>query len=697
MLASHQTASRLAFVGLLTLINLGAPSPAGAAQEPHDDTLSDRSFLPPAIHATRLDYSKFDLPEAVTVITQDDIRLAGHIEITEIFRSVPGFRIAKIGDESRVSYHGTNGTQNRRMLITVDGRNVLIGDGQFVEFDRLPIELEDIARITITRGPNGAAYGDNAFLASIDFETVGRDSPRGIAIRAGGGSNERRKVAVSGNEQIGVLDVQFSVGTEHDGGYDFFDAAGTPRDDGKDLDRGRLAIEREFNEDSLWRLDANFYDSENQTGIRALRLTGEQHNNGNFVALSNRREFGEFRRFDWVLSHNHQFESVRNRGCYTDEAIASFRMAFPDPAFQARLLAPTLFVPDILDVPLEDTCFFTDIAISSDRTELQLEYEAQQGPWRYLLGASGTRTDASSAQRFAGRHQLQRSYRIFGETDLALGEVHVSLGVMAQDSSNVDDTEPAWRGALNWQFAPNQAVRYSYTQSFRVPSLLESETFWTGAFLFGRRGETLSDYQFTIPLPLILNSMQVKPETIDSHAIGYFGTFSRSGTSIDLKVFREKIRDPIESGVFYFSPPPFNGPSFLLSGVEGEFTLRLSERWKVGGHYSYLDTDAGPDTLERGLQGRHASSLQATYRPAVAHAFTIAYYGNSAISGNSYDRYDLVYNYGRSLGQHLFRSQVIFNHHVGGRDGFRENVPFLSNEGYFAHLNQLFIFAELTF
>ena len=95
-----------------------------SAQDAED--LSDALHLPPAIHATRLDYSEFDVPEAVTVVTQDDIRLAGYLEISEIFRSVPGFRIVKIGDESRLSYHGTNGTQNRRMLITIDGRTVLI-------------------------------------------------------------------------------------------------------------------------------------------------------------------------------------------------------------------------------------------------------------------------------------------------------------------------------------------------------------------------------------------------------------------------------------------------------------------------------------------------------------------------------------------------------------------------------------------
>lgn len=680
----------------LSLIGLATLCSAAAAQEQAERGLLEPSPLPPAIHATRLDYSEFEVPEAVTVITQADIRRAGFLEISEIFRSVPGFRIVKIGDESRVSYHGTTVSQNRRMLITIDGRSVLIGDGQYVEFDRLPIELEDIERVTITRGPNGAAYGDNAFLASIDFKTIGRDAPRGVSIRAGGGHNDRRSAAASINEQIGGYAVQFSAAADRDGGYDHYDSLNTPRDDGKDTKRARLAIEREFVEGSRWRLDSSIYDSVNKTGIQLLRFSGEQDNEGKFVAISNEQEFGEFSRLDWFVSHNRQRESLRQLGCYTPEAIAGALAIVTEPARQAQLLAPTQFVPRILGVPLQDTCFFIDLATDSTRNELEVEFESRRGPWRYLLGGSATQIDAESAQRFAGIDQRQRSYRVFGESALAMGNVHASLGVMAQDSSNVQDTELAWRGALNWLFQPNQTLRYSYAHSFRIPSLTETETLWTGEFRFGRRGEPLSTYQLSIPLPIVTSAAALQPETIESHSIGYFGAFLASSMTIDLKVFRETIRDRVEADVFYFSRPPFNADSFSLSGAETEITVRLNDRWRVSGHYSYLDSNARA-AFERGMHGDHASSLAMTYRPRSGHEFTTAYYGNSAISGNSYDRYDLVYNYDRQFGETLFRSQLIFQHHVGGVDGIRGNVALLSNEGHFEHLNQVFVNFELMF
>lgn len=676
------------------LVILAITSP-GHSQSPAGDDLSGVELPTPAIHATRLDYSEFDTPEAVTVITQQQIREAGYLEISEIFRAVPGFRIVKMGDESRVSYHGTTGRQNRRMLVTIDGRSALIADGQNVEFDRLPISLEDIARVTIMRGPNGAAYGDNAFLASIDFQTIGRDDPLGTSIRVGGGENARRRIGAFAHYQLAGFDLALSVASERDGGYPYMDAHKTPRDDGQDTDRVRLAIERDFSDSSHWRLDISGYDSEHKTGIPPLQFDGTQKNRGEFAALSNSREIGEESRLDWIATRNEQHETIRTSGCYTPPTIAGIRGAFADPTMVAQLLAPTVLVPRVLGTSLPDTCFYWDVGIESIRTALEVEFESRHGPWRYTLGASASDVDADSDELFDGQTQEQRSYRVFGETALAIGTLHTSVGAMLQDSSNVDDTQLAWRTALNWQFSPAHVVRYSYASSFRIPSLGETETHWRTDFFFGRRGEPLSTYQFSLSSPLTTSETRLEPERIRSHSVGYFGTFLKSTATVDIKIFRDRISDPVEANAALISAPPLNGRPFTLEGVEGEIGLSLSPRWRISGQYSYLHSDAPP--FELGLQGDHGSSIAVTFRPTITHALTAAYYGNSAISGNSYDRYDLVYNYQRALGSVNFRSQMIFQHHVGGVDGFRRGVFLAPDEGHFENLNQLFLYVDLSF
>ncbi|MDY6944877.1 MAG: TonB-dependent receptor [Pseudomonadota bacterium] len=687
----HRTRRSVVFFALLT------SSPITLAQSSlEQDDLSTGPPLGPAIHATRLDYSEWDVPEAVTVISQEDIWRAGYLEISEIFRAVPGFRIAKIGDESRVSYHGTTVRQNRRMRITIDSHTILVADGQYIEFDRLPIQLEDIRRITITRGPNAAAFGENAFLASINFETLARDDPRGLSLRAGGGDNARRRVGLGINEQFGPYTVALSAGTERDGGYDYLDSERTPRQDGKTIDQARLAVSRDVGDSGHLQLDTSGYDSRHQTGFRPLRFTGQQRNNGRFVGLAYQHELDEATRIDWLISHNRQTESVRQHGCYTPDAIAGAMEFASDPAQLMGLLAPTLFVPSLLGVPLADTCFFTDIGIESSRSEIEVEYESGGGPWRYALGASAGLSEASSEQYLAGIDAQLHSYRAFGEIARSLGLVHASVGLMAQNASNVAKTQLAWRGALNWQFTPEQMIRYSYARSFRIPSLVETEADWAGAYYFGRRGDPLSSYTFSLPLPNLTIQRRLTPERIEAHALGYFGAFRNSALTLDVKAFTEHISNPVEAGVIHFTSPPFNSAPYTLRGAETEVALRAHDRWRISGHYSYLDTSART-AFERGLHARHAGSLALTYQPAPAHQLTAAYYGNSAISGLSYGRYDLVYAHSRAFKRWQWRSQLILHYYTREPQGIRDASAVLSDEAYFDHRAQLFAYLELTF
>lgn len=83
-----------------------------------------------------------------------------------------------------------------------------------------------------------------------------------------------------------------------------------------------MTVERPFTERSLWRVDASAYDADNKTGVHALGLTGNQDNDGYFIALSNEREVGEMSRLDWFVSHNRQRELIRHTACYTPETIA---------------------------------------------------------------------------------------------------------------------------------------------------------------------------------------------------------------------------------------------------------------------------------------------------------------------------------------------------------------------------------------
>ncbi len=668
------------------------------AQTPGESpsTALANEFVPePAIHATRLDYSHFDLPVAATVITQDDIRRYGFVEISEIFRIVPGFRIVKIGDESRVSYHGLTVRQNRRMKLTINGKNVLVGDGAYIEFDRLPIELDDIVRITITRGPNGATFGDNAFVGSIDFATVKSVGASAYSARAGVGSEARRKYGLGVAERLGPIDLNFSAAYEHDGGYDYSDPQKSTGNDGRAIKRAHLDLQR-ATAASTWGLEFNGYDSDQIIGSRSLGLSGTQKNNGYFAALSNKRELGADARLDWLVSYNNQDEFTRSDGCLTPDNLAKMNLIITNPVLLAQLAAMARAVPSTLGVAPANTCLYLDLDTKSSRTDAEIEYERRVGRARFLLGSSATYIEARSDERWSGIRQTQRSYRAFAEADYGWERVHASLGLMWQDSDNVAKSQTAGRAALNWHLTPSQTLRYSYSHSFRIPSLVESETIWAPVFNFGQRGQPFSSYLLSFPFPVVRNPIRIKSETIDSHEIGYFGVLAQSRVEIDAKLFHDTLHNPVEAGWWYWDPPATNQADFTLQGAELDLTARFSQHWRFRAHYSYLDNDSRRP-FELGMHGTDAGSFALSYDFAPGNTVTAAYYGNSKISGNSYDRYDLVYTLDKRVGKVRLRPQFIYQRHVGGRDGVKNANPLLSDERFLANLNQFFFYLNVEY
>jgi iron complex outermembrane receptor protein len=665
------------------------------AQELGTDELGDSSTLNAAIHPTRLDYSKFDSPEAVTVLTKEDIRSAGYLDISEIFRSVPGFRVVKIGDESRISYHGTAVRQNRRLRVTINGKNVLIGDGQYVEFDRLPIAVEDISRVVITRGTNGAAYGDNAFLANIDFQTVGRNDPHITAVRGGGGSNSRSKYSIATNEEFAGFNVSASLGGEYNGGYDYEDLNGTPRNDGKQVYRAQLTVSKAVTDRSVWDFNVSAYDSENQIGV--LEQVGVQTNKGQFFELSNKWELGQSSRLDTSISHNHQQEEQRQYGCLTTELRNAWLGAIQSPSLRGQLQGAFGAIQAGFGLPLANICEYNDLDIESTRTDVEVEFQSRVGNWRYTAGASASRVDAESAQYFDGVDQRQETYRVFGETAYSFGAVNVSVGGMAQDSDNVADTEYAGRAAINWTVTPGQSLRYAYAEGFRVPSLMESESMWRAQFCFRRDTDPINSAVLCRGPGVITSTVVVEPEHISSHSVGYFGTFVDNAITIDVKAFHDEIRDPITSNYFFFTSAPRNDSSFTLQGVETETAFRVTEQWALKAQYSFLENDA-VQTFEQGMQGRHAGSLGITFKPTLGHSVTTSYYANSDISDNDYSRIDVAYNYFHRLGKRGdAQLQVVYQHHISDVDGVGIGGPLGSNEGVYKNDDQIFAYLQVGF
>ncbi len=115
-------------------------------------------------------------PSAISIITEEDIKRSGAQSIPDILKFFPGLDVIEITSSHwEVNARGFNQLLSNKMLVLVDGRSVYFDYFGGVIWQGLPIQLEDIKRIEIVRGPISALYGANAFSGVINIITK---SPR---------------------------------------------------------------------------------------------------------------------------------------------------------------------------------------------------------------------------------------------------------------------------------------------------------------------------------------------------------------------------------------------------------------------------------------------------------------------------------------------------------------------------------------
>lgn len=144
--------------------------------------------IPMVLTASRLAQSPLDAPAPVTVIDREMIVASGFNEIHDLLRLAPGFLVADHPDgPPTVASHGLGDAHARRIKVMVDGRTINSPLWGNVIWDNLPLRVDDVERIEVVRGPNGAAYGVNAFQGVVNIITraPSTESGRAFVVRAG--------------------------------------------------------------------------------------------------------------------------------------------------------------------------------------------------------------------------------------------------------------------------------------------------------------------------------------------------------------------------------------------------------------------------------------------------------------------------------------------------------------------------------
>jgi len=175
---------------------------------------------------------------AIFVITQEDIRRSGALNIPDLLRMAPGIDVAQINANNwAIGVRGFNGRFSNKLLVMVDGRSVYTSSFGGVFWDVLDLPLEDIERIEVIRGPGGSVWGANAVNGIINIITKKASETQGAQVTTGGGNVQQGFGTVQYGGNLGSS-TKYRAYTKYVNDGDFPDALGQNGGDGWHMLRG---------------------------------------------------------------------------------------------------------------------------------------------------------------------------------------------------------------------------------------------------------------------------------------------------------------------------------------------------------------------------------------------------------------------------------------------------------------------------
>jgi iron complex outermembrane receptor protein len=136
-------------------------------------------------------------PASVFVISAEDIRRSGAINLPEALRLAPNLEVARMnGFSYTITARGFNSPESsNKLLVLVDGRSVYSPLASSVFWENLDVPLEDVARIEVISGPGGALYGANAVNGVINIITKDSSQTQGGLASATVGTTDNKLMA----------------------------------------------------------------------------------------------------------------------------------------------------------------------------------------------------------------------------------------------------------------------------------------------------------------------------------------------------------------------------------------------------------------------------------------------------------------------------------------------------------------------
>ena len=225
------------------------------AQTPQDaGALSLDSLLNIRVStASRYEQIAAAAPASVVIVTGEEIRKFGYRTLADVLNNVAGFYVSY---DRNYTYIGVRGFSrptdyNNRILLLLNGQRMNEGFYGSAYYEGvLGIDMRNIERVEIVRGPGSALYGTSAMFAVVNLVTASSNSGPAKRVTAGFGDAGLRQLSAAATGNAAAF--EYNVGaqySEQDGKDQYYAEYDTPATnhgtaEGLDWERARSLFAR---------------------------------------------------------------------------------------------------------------------------------------------------------------------------------------------------------------------------------------------------------------------------------------------------------------------------------------------------------------------------------------------------------------------------------------------------------------------
>jgi len=588
---------------------------------------------------------------SIFVITAEDIRHSGAMNIPDLLRMVPGMDVAQINSNTwAISARGFNFQFASKLLVLIDGRAVYTPLFGGVNWDTQEVPLEDIERIEVIRGPGGAVWGANAVDGVVDIITKKAEETLGALVTGGGGTQSQEFGTMQyGGKIRGSTSYRFF--TSYQNNNHLSDLSGQNGEDGWHLLHGGFRADTKLSQkDSLTTQGDLYTGSEGATIMHAILSPPENVTVEKLVTLSGGNILG---RWDHVFSSR----CDTTLQFYFDE----YHRGGPD----------AIDVRDTIDFD------FQNHLVLGTRQDLI---------WGVGYRHSVDDTEGTIDEAFFPADSSKQLFNVFVQDQITLrpNRAYLYVGTKLEDSYFTGfDLQPSVHVA--WTPSAHRTFWGGVSRASRTP---------------GRRDVGLDAALAALPGPaevVLLGNPNMKPEHVIAYELGYRAQPTER-FSIDVTVFAntyQKLESTEPQPPFIAPgsvPPVLVIPKLLdnklrgtTDGVEAFIKWKVANRWTLSPGYSFLQMHlhSDPTSLDttsvvdaEGSNPRHQAQLRSHLELWRGFAWDANAYFVGQLPAQfvaSYTRLDtqITWRLRESTALSLVGQNLLRDHHVEFSDAFQ--------------------------